>query len=552
MIEVQENGQSGCGGVLVHPTYGLSQSHSQRLAMTQGLRQAITVLQMSTEEMWEYVRGEVAANPLLEWAVDPPALEVSYSEAGDFWDATVLYRVSDSAGVFAEGVPGDRISADRPVARESGAGGSLLRGRERGIGRVRDFAETAVAEDDTLKSTLHVQADLDADDLGLRRVIHYLIESLDVHGYLPCTAGDIAGELGVPTQAVEAALVRLQTYEPRGVGARDLRECLLIQLQDVEGADAERARLLVGERLEDLAARRMGPLARWLRCSTQDVERAFDLIQRLDPRPGSQYKEGQAPYIVPDLLVVASGQGFTVVQNEDALPRLRIGDPALLRGGKPGGPGDAVESGEVQSYLARRLSEARELIRALEARETTLLRVARTVVSRQTEFLVEGPTGLRPYTLRDAAEELGLHESTVSRAVAGKFVETPHGIFELRYFFGSGGTGAAAGGESVAAAGIRARIRRLIEAEDPRAPLCDRDLAERLAAAGISVSRRTVAKYREEMFIPGSSRRRRPHAQEGSEGSRGADGAPGIGGSRGSDALNGEPVRTLGQVEDRG
>ncbi len=438
--------------------YGLVQQQVQRLAMTQTLQQAIAVLQMSTTELWEYVEEAVTENPMLDW-----------------------------------------------VQRER-----QERARFRGVGRIGDVAALAVAQPDTLALALHEQLRL-SDLCGpSRRLVHYLIDCLDERGYLEIPVEEIAEHLQIRRIDVLAALRELQSFEPPGVGARDLRECLYLQLtarsgdvNTVDGAVLDVAiRTVVGE-WEALCGRRRSQLLGRLGCSKEIMHEALTLIQSLDPHPGLRHGASGAIYIVPDMAILRTNGGYIVAANDVAFPHLRVNEE--YRSYLSVARTEQGAEGDMRDYLLRNLSSATALLRSIEARRRTLQRVTEALVVHQQGFFDFGPTHMKPLTLKMIAEELGLHESTVSRAVAGKFVQTPRGVFEFRYFFPS--RLESDDGAGVSAASVKASIKALIEGESQEV-LTDQTLATMLQERGIQISRRTVAKYREEMKIAPSPQRR--------------------------------------------
>jgi len=438
--------------------YGLVQQQTQHLAMTQTLQQAIAVLQMSTAELWEYAEEAVTENPMLEW-----------------------------------------------VHRER-----QERARYRGVGRIGDVAAIAVAQHDTLATILHEQLRFSGLREPYRRLTGYLIDCLDERGYLEIPVEEIAEHLQIQQTDVLIALRELQKFEPFGVGARDLRECLLLQLTAPSGcaetvADAvlDAAIRTVSGEWKALCGHKRSQLMGRLGCSQEVVNEAFALIQSLDPHPGLRFSATGATYIVPDMVILRTSDGYIAAANDMAFPHLRVNEE--YRSYLAGVRSERGTEGDTRDYLLRNLSSATALLRSIEARRRTLHRVVEALTLVQQGFFDFGPTHLKPLTLKMIADELGLHESTVSRAVAGKFVQTPRGVFELRHFFSS--KLAAGDGAGVSSASVKASIRSLIEGERQDV-LTDQALADILQSQGIRISRRTVAKYREEMKIAPSSMRR--------------------------------------------
>lgn len=438
--------------------FGLVQQQAQRLAMTPTLQQAITVLQMSTTELWDYAAQAVTENPMLDW-----------------------------------------------VHRER-----QERARFRGVGRIGDVAASAVAQPATLAATLSDQLRLSDLRGPRRRLVRYLIDCLDERGYLQIPVEEIAEHLQIRLDDVLLALRELQTFEPSGVGARTLRECFYLQLtarsantQTHERAVLDVALRAVSGEWEALCGRRQSQLPGRLGCSKEIMHEALTLVRSLDPYPGLRHDPCKAIHIVPDMTVLHTDNGYMVTANDSAFPRLRVNEEyrAYLSLSQT----DHEVGGDARGYLLRHLSAATTLLHSIDARRRTLLRVTEALVAQQRGFFDFGPARMRPLTLRMVADDLGLHESTVSRAVSGKSVQTPRGLFELRHFFPSRlGSDDGAG---VSAASVKTSIKSLIDGERDKV-LTDQVLAGILHEQGIQISRRTVAKYRDEMKIAPSARRR--------------------------------------------
>ncbi|MFB5083369.1 RNA polymerase factor sigma-54 [Symbiobacterium thermophilum] len=447
--------------------FELRMQQTQRLVMTPELRQAITVLQKPVAELSELIAGELLENPCLEVEPREPSEDGAPSEVGRLLD--FLNR-------------GESHGAGAPPEREEDTS-----------------FEPFTPRMPTLAEHLHSQLGLLRLDRAQERIARFLIGCIDDHGYLAVSLGEAAAQLGATEEQVEAALKVIQSLDPPGVGARSLQECLLIQwatLDDPNPLVPE----LIRHHLQDLAAGRIPRIAERLGVDCAAVQAAADAIRNLDPKPGRRFGGGdEARYVVPDVFIERVGQEYVVMVNEAPLPRLSVSTHyrRLL---------DAAD-GHTRRYVEERIQSALWLIRSIEQRRLTLLRVTEAIVRFQREFFDRGPRHLRPLTLREVAQAVGVHESTVSRATSGKWAQTPQGMFELKYFFSSGvETGH---GEGVAAEAVKRMIADLIRQEDPARPLSDQALAEALAAQGLRIARRTVAKYREEMGLPNSGQRRR-------------------------------------------
>ena len=476
----------------------LQASIGQQLVLTPQLRQALHLLQLSAAELEIELAAELQSNPLLDWADE--ALERPAPDGGSDGG-------SDGA---ADGgpPPADAGESESDWERASdGWSGNASGSDTDGDGRDGDARESLaerVAEPETLHDHLRWQLQLSHLSPRDLRIGLALVDAIDDDGYLREATDAIAAALRPDVVAdadeVLAVLHQVQRLDPAGVGARDLGECLALQLQALPDRTPGRelALRVADGRIERLQKAGIPGLAAELGVEAEAMETAVALLRGLDPRPGGQV--GSVPveaYVIPDCVVWRERGVWRVALDRGHLPRLSIhrGYEGMI------GAASAADA----SYLRGRLQEARWLLKNLQARGETLLRVVGCLVRQQSGFLEFGDQALRPLTLREVAAELGVHESTVSRAVGRKYVRTPRGTLPLRAFFASGiDTGA--GGEASSTA-IQSMIRRLVEAEDPRRPLSDARLADALKAAGVPVARRTVAKYREALHIPSSQDR---------------------------------------------
>ena len=341
-------------------------------------------------------------------------------------------------------------------------------------------------------------SDLDEEEF---QVCQAIVGNLDPDGYLRAATEEVAAMGDWQPLQVERCIGIVQQLDPPGVAARDLRECLFLQLEQL-GVQDQLPGVIVCRYLDELTAHRFREIARATATTLEEVSAAVSVIRTLNPRPGQAYSSDSPRYIVPDVFVHKDGDAYVVTVNDDGLPKLRVSRTyrRMLRKGA-GLPKDASD------YLHEKLRSALWLIRSYGQRQQTIRKVAESIVARQRAFLEHGVSALRPMVLRDVAEDIGMHESTVSRVVNGKYMHTPQGIFEMRFFFHSG-LGHASGSE-VSSVAVKDRIRRLVEEEDPRRPLSDAAIAKQLGEGGLRIARRTVAKYREELGIPASKMRRR-------------------------------------------
>jgi RNA polymerase sigma-54 factor len=466
----------------------------QQLSLTPQLRQAIRLLQLSSMELEAELNQALESNPLLEREEDAepvftppdgdkPADAPSGEEAGDSPDS------------------GDFDPGEQPDWFDASAGGS---GERRGNGDDDNDEFTAAAPVDLHD---HLLWQLQLSHLGPRDIAigQALVEAINDDGYLEGPLADIQAALLPEIKAneaeIETVLHIIQHFDPVGAGARNLSECLCVQLrmlsEDTPGLAL--AREVCGKHLDALAKGGPTKLAAQLQQPVPAMEQAVALLRSLDPKPGAQIGGGEAEYIAPDVIAYRQGGVWKVALAPGSQPRLGINRHYERLIGKA--------SREDDSYLRGQLQEARWLIKSLETRADTLTRVAKAIVRQQSAFLDHGSVAMRPLTLREVAEELGLHESTISRATTRKYLRTPRGTFEFKHFFSSGI--ATEHGGSASATAIQAMLRKLIEAENPRTPLSDQRLAEILKGEGIPVARRTVAKYREAMNISASNERQR-------------------------------------------
>lgn len=467
----------------------------QQLTLTPQLQMAIRLLQLPVLDLQAELREALEKNLMLEmdegFELAPPKGE--QAPPGETGGAEQKVQSADSQS-------GEEYREELPYADVSGYGsGAGGQGREDGE-YARDYAD---ASGTSLREYLLAQLDVSLPEGDRKVIATMLVDAIDDDGYLRDSLEEIcaslAPELETDPDEVERVLACVQSFDPLGIGARDLSECLLLQLApfapDTPGL--ELARRLATDCLAELGEQDYGAIRRRLDCSADALETAVALLRSLSPRPGSAADTRPPEYIVPDVFVRRGEDGWQVEINPAIAPRLRVNAAYA---------GCLGRSGEY-STLRSQLQEARWLVKSLEIRNDTLLRVARAIVGHQRAFLEAGEQGMRPLVLREIAEALELHESTVSRATTGKYMHTPRGVYEFRYFFSSQVAGS--DGESVSSTAIRARIRKLIAEEDPAKPLSDSALTRLLVTEGIEVARRTVAKYRESMGFPSSNERRR-------------------------------------------
>jgi RNA polymerase sigma-54 factor len=364
----------------------------------------------------------------------------------------------------------------------------------------RPSIDATLTRRDTL--TEHLEWQLHLTELPAEEEVaaRFIVGNLDERGYLQATIGEITRQSGMSEAIVEAALARVQELDPVGVGARDLKECLLLQVRILKIDDPLVLRILE-ECLDTLIKRDFRGVARALDVSVTEVVAAADIIGHLEPRPGRAFGGDEPVYIIPDIYVHKVNDDFHIVLNDDGMPRLRIN--GLYREVLSRGNGASKDTKE---YVQEKVRSALWLIKSIHQRQRTIYRVMESIIKYQREFFERGIDHLRPLNLRDVADDIEMHESTVSRVTTAKYVNTPQGIFELKYFFNSSINRVV--GEAVASESVKERIRKLITAEDPRRPLSDQRIAEMLKVGNIDIARRTVTKYRESLNILSSTKRR--------------------------------------------
>lgn len=477
----------------------------QQITASLRMQQAVRILQMSSTEFTQEMETALSSNPFLE----EPDHEESVPEAAGVAETTEV-AVADAAAPAPE-----EATTTVPSLSESDDSNLALKDPFDASPGTTSARQTSDADDETDPGRYaqrpanlreHLRGQLYSQPLSERERIaaDVVIETLDDDGYLRGKVEDSAVALGVnpvlSADEVEAAIKLVQEFEPAGVGARDLRECLILQLLTVEHDHPGRrlALILVRDGLDLLARRDISSLQKRFNSSEQDLREAQALIRKLDPRPCERYADAPQSYVVPDVIVLESDGKLTTVVNPAMLPRARLnrGYVQLLRRARSSG----------HPAMRQQLQEARWLLRNAEQRFTTITRVAESIVQRQREFFTKGEIALKPLSLRQIADELGLHESTISRATSNKYMATPRGLFDFKHFFPRHLD--TDSGEHCSAAAVRAMLREMIESEQPSQPLSDVVLAKRLSERGIRVARRTVAKYRNLMRLPAADLRK--------------------------------------------
>jgi len=505
----------------------LRQSHS--LVMTPQLQQAIKLLQLSNMELATFVEAELERNPLLEradteeagGAAPEPAAEPLTASAKEEADGEAASATGESDAVESD--DGEGVDLDSGSSRsddldaepqdvfpdaESFSPGALKDSGWATLGQgprvnldEESNLEAYVAEERTLRNHLTEQLVLAFADPAQRLIGHHLIDMTDEAGYLRGDLESVAELLGAPLELVEATLEVMQGFEPCGVFARDLRECLMLQLKERDRCDPAMAALV--QNLQLLAVHDLAALKRAARVSDEDLMDMIQEVKRLNPKPGLKYGSAPSQPIVPDVLVRALPDGsFHVELNSETLPRVLINQSYYATVCK------SATRKEDKSYLVDCLQTANWLVKSLDQRARTILKVAQEIVRQQDGFLTYGVRHLRPLNLKTVADAISMHESTVSRVTANKYMATNRGLFELKYFFTSA-IAATSEGDAHSSEAVRDRIRSMIEAEPASDVLSDDKIVEKLKGDGVDIARRTVAKYREALRIPSSVQRRR-------------------------------------------
>ena len=492
---------------------------AQQLVMTPQLQQAIKLLQLSRMELLEQVREEIEQNPLLEQPDEQAPGDVGDKEPGEASleaDNAEVPRDTEMPAAMSDTAPEFKADGEGPPEIDweqylnSYQFNEPTTASNKGNVATDDlpsFEANLVKKEDLVD---HIQEQLGTLRLNdaERRVAMLILGNLDDDGYLklPDVDGDplirLANEADVPMHVAERTLRRIQALEPRGCGARDLQECLLIQLQGMKEKGAALLGLIIKRHMKYLESKNLPAIAKDLKVPMEEVVEAVKLLPKLDPKPGRNFSGDDAQYITPDVFVYKMGDDYTVVLNDDGLSKLRISGTyrnALKTG--------AVGPGQTKDFIQDKLRSAMWLIRSIHQRQRTIYKVTESIIKFQRDFLDKGIAHLKPLILRDVAEDIGMHESTVSRVTTSKYVHTPQGIFELKYFFNS--SIARVSGEDTASEAVKHHIKQLVSQEDARNPYSDQKIVELLRAQVTEIARRTVAKYREVLGILPSSKRKR-------------------------------------------
>ncbi|MEM7144951.1 MAG: RNA polymerase factor sigma-54 [Verrucomicrobiota bacterium] len=467
---------------------GLQQSQSlglqQQQTIAPQMQQSLLILQAPTLELRQLIQQELSANPTLEDLTEEISLEETTQdpEEDDFDEEfAALSQLDDEWR--------DYMSQSRSVSARS------AEDEEK-----RQFLLDSLVDPVTLQEHLLEQlgtSDLDEEN---RKIGELLIGNIDDAGFLQVSLEDLCFSSGIPLPALEKVKNIINSFHPVGVGSENLAECLAIQLDRLDKAHSLESRIVTGH-LDDLAKKRYPLIARKLGVSTQQVSRAADFISTLEPKPGRIFSSDVSRYITPDVAIESDGEGgFRINLNNEQVPHLRISNTYKDLMARPGNKGD------VKNYIRDKIRNGKFLIRSIHQRQDTIRRISEQIAERQREFLDGGPACLKPMNMAQIADAIGVHETTVSRAIAGKYIATPHGVFEMKYFFTPGYK--TESGESMSNTSVKGTLAEIVKNEDPTKPYSDQKLVALLKNKGINIARRTVAKYRDELNILPSNMRK--------------------------------------------
>jgi RNA polymerase sigma-54 factor len=466
--------------------------------MTPSLQQAIKLLQLSKLELQEVLNQELLENPLLDETAEETKAEEAEAEA-----------TPESKEAEQETKP-----ADTPAEKEKDSFDEIdydayfqdyieYGYNPRGMGEEHDEfpIENTLTRPPNLTDHLTWQLAMSDASPRIKEIGGFIIGNIDEDGYLRATDEEIAASGPYELEEVQQAVEAIQSLDPIGVGARDLRECLLLQLAFLE-VDNPLVELIIRDHWDEFMQRKFVQIAKALAVDMKTLEGVVEIIKHLDPKPGRKYSNERAIYVEPDVYVQKVGDEYVIVLNEDGMPKLRINASyrSMLNSM------DSKSDGETVNYIKDKIRSAVWLIKSLDQRQRTIYKVAESIVKHQREFLEKGIDYLRPLVLRDVADDIQMHESTVSRVVSNKYMHTPRGLFLMKYFFHSGIDSDT--GEDISSLTVKKKIQGYIDAEDPRKPLSDSKIMKILNDEGINIARRTVAKYRDELNIPSSTDRK--------------------------------------------
>lgn len=465
---------------------GLSQTQtlSQQQVLAPQLQQSLQILQAPMLELKNLVQQELQTNPTLEEEHSEPTIEDKQREHEEFQEEF------------------DRLAKLDEEWRDYMAQSSSYSGRSSEEEERRQFFFDSLVKEETLQQHLLEQVSSSGLSTEDRTLAELIIGNVDDRGFLQSMPEEISLNTGMDLADIQRVLEIVQAFHPVGVAARDLRDCLLIQLRRV-GKEGTLEYKIVDRFLEDLGKRRFPEIARRLGTTVEQIQRAANFIATLDPKPGHVFTPDPNNYVLPDVTVERIGADWQISLNGEQIPHLRISNTYKDLMAKEGGNNGATE---VRDYIRDKIRSGKFLIKSIHQRQQTISNISHEIVSRQLDFLETGPSALRPLTMVQIADAVGVHETTVSRAISGKYIATPHGVFEMKYFFTPGYQTAA--GESMSNTSVKGAIAELVKSENAKNPLSDKEIVEILSMRGIPIARRTVAKYRNELNILPSNMRK--------------------------------------------
>ena len=463
-----------------------SQSLALQHVLSPQLQQSLLILQAPLLELHNLVQQEMETNPVLE--------ELPNEQGSDERNGAEASADNSFKEEF------EKLASLDEEWRDYMAQSASYTGRSQEAQDKRQFFFESIATQETLQQNLIGQLNQTALNTNDRKTAELIIGNIDDNGFLQSTPEEMALNSGIPQEDFERLLALIQNFYPPGVGARDLRECLLIQLRR-EGKENSLEYKIISEHMEDLGKRRFPEIARRMDISVEEVQKCANNIARLNPRPGQVFAAAPQNYVLPDVTVEKVDGDYQVLLNNEQIPHLRISNiyKDIIAQGNNGS--------EVKDYVRDKIRSGKFLIRSIHQRQQTISNIAQQIVSRQRDFFEHGTSHLKPMTMKEIADAVGVHETTVSRAVSGKYMATPQGVFEMKYFFTPGYQTAA--GESMSNTSVKETILDLIKNEAGSAPLSDQEIVQTLSERGIPIARRTVAKYRTELNILPSNMRRK-------------------------------------------
>lgn len=472
----------GNAPIMPEQRFDQSQSLLQQQSIAPQMQQSLQLLQTPTLELRQLVQQELVVNPTLEEESTDISLEDAGSNSEDEEFDREFAELSQLDEEWREYMTQSRVSSPKRDDAD-----------ER-----HQFVMDSIVEPITLQDHLMNQLSFAETPPKIREIAAMLIGNIGENGFLQVNLEDLCFDMGIPIDDLEEAKALVQSFDPVGIGALDLRDCLLIQLERL-GKHHSLEYRIIDHHLDDLARKRYPQIAKKLSVSPEQITRAAEFIATLDPRPGSRFGEDTNTYVTPDVTVERIGDEWLVSMNSEQIPRLRISNAYK----------DLMASGsgrEAKAYIRDKIRAGKFLIKSIHQRQQTIQAIATEIVARQEGFLEQGPSRLKPMNMAQIADKVGVHETTVSRAVSGKYMATPHGVYEMKYFFTTGYE--TEDGESLSNTSVKQTLGEMISAENPKKPYSDKSLVEELEKRGIKIARRTVAKYREEMNILPSHMRR--------------------------------------------